>query len=112
MRLTLDPRAKLLILALINVFIVTSPDLLTEAAVVLNSGYSVLNSDCSVLNSDYSVLNSDCSVLNSDCSVLNSDCSVLNSDCSVPNRTHSRKAIIKRGFETASHKHFIKAGLL
>jgi energy-coupling factor transport system permease protein len=31
MRLSLDPRAKLLILVLINIFIVTSPDLLTEA---------------------------------------------------------------------------------
>jgi energy-coupling factor transporter transmembrane protein EcfT len=30
-RLTLDPRAKLLILVLVNVFIITSPDLRTEA---------------------------------------------------------------------------------
>jgi energy-coupling factor transport system permease protein len=31
MKLSLDPRAKLLILALINVFVITSPDLRTEA---------------------------------------------------------------------------------
>ncbi|MDR2417564.1 MAG: energy-coupling factor transporter transmembrane protein EcfT [Treponema sp.] len=32
MRLSLDPRSKLLILVLVNIFIVTSPDLLTETA--------------------------------------------------------------------------------
>ena len=42
MRLTLDPRAKLLILVLINVFIVTSPDLPTEAAGVALVALAVL----------------------------------------------------------------------
>ena len=42
MKLTLDPRAKLLILALINVFIVTSPDLLTEVAGVALVALAVL----------------------------------------------------------------------
>jgi energy-coupling factor transport system permease protein len=42
MRLSLDPRAKLLILALINVFIVTSPDLITDALGVALVVFTVL----------------------------------------------------------------------
>jgi energy-coupling factor transport system permease protein len=42
MRLSLDPRAKLLILALINVFILTSPDLLTETMGVALVALAVL----------------------------------------------------------------------
>lgn len=42
MTLSLDPRAKLLILMLINIFILTSPDLLTEAAGVALVACAVL----------------------------------------------------------------------
>jgi hypothetical protein len=41
-RLSLDPRAKLLVLTLINVFIVTSPDILTETAGVGLVAFAVL----------------------------------------------------------------------
>jgi energy-coupling factor transport system permease protein len=42
MRLSLDPRAKLLILALVNAFIVTSPDIVTETVGVVLVAFAVL----------------------------------------------------------------------
>jgi energy-coupling factor transport system permease protein len=42
MRLSLDPRAKLLVLTLINIFVITSPDLLTEAVGVALVALAVL----------------------------------------------------------------------
>jgi energy-coupling factor transporter transmembrane protein EcfT len=45
-RLTLDPRAKLLILVLVNVFIITSPDLRTEAVGV---GLVLLTVVCAIV---------------------------------------------------------------